>query len=96
MRVTNLRQKRSASKNEDLKLNNTLSTIKSSRRVKSASNEINMNNLMKKKITIPNTITFSRSNSKASVSKKNGKGEILNKTGIKSTKTLTPTETVTK
>lgn len=97
VRVTNVRQKRSASKSEDLKLDNSLSTIKSSRRVENASNEITISNLMKKKITIPNTITFTRSSSKASVvGKKNGKGGILNKTGIRSTKTLTPTETVTK
>lgn len=97
LRVTNLRQKRSASKSEDLKLSNSFSTIKNSRRVKNASNEININNLMKKKNTIPNTITFTRSSSKASVvGKKNGKGGILNKTGIRSTKTFTPTETVTK
>lgn len=76
LQAADLKQKRT--KNEDSKLKNTLSTLKSCRRASNASVEFNMNNLVKKNI-IPTSITITRSNSKSSLtSKKNTKS--LNKT----------------
>lgn len=96
LNVPNLRQKRSASKTEDPKLNGTLSTVKSSR--KTVSNALNIGNLVKKKITVPNTIIVAKTNLNkglAAVGKKNSKA--LSKIGgTRLTKTTTQTETVTK
>lgn len=89
LQVADLRQKRL--KNEDSKLKNTLSALKSSRRSSNVSVELNMNNLVKKN-TIPTSIT--KSNSKSSITgKKNTKP--LNKTTTRLTRTI-PSETETK
>lgn len=91
LQVADLRQKRL--KNEDSKVKNTLSTLKSSRKASNASVELNMNNLVKKNI-IPTSITITRSNAKSSViGKKNTKS--LNKANNRLTRT-TPSETETK
>lgn len=91
VQVADSRQKRL--KNEDSKLKNTLSSLKSSRRASNASVELNMNNLVKKNI-ISTSITIAKSNSKSSISgKKNTKP--LNKTTTRLTRAA-PSETKTK
>ncbi|XP_060844473.1 dual specificity protein phosphatase CDC14C-like [Rhopalosiphum padi] len=93
--VPNLRQKRSASKNEDPKPKSTFSALKSIRRVTNASIGISMNSLVKKNNTT-STITITRSNLKASlVGKKNTKPITVCKSSTKSTRTHT-SETATK
>lgn len=93
--VLNLRQNRSVLKNEDNKLKNVTSTVKT-RRIINTSIGVNINNLVKKNNDIP-TITFSKSNSKASMAgKKNVKALMPNKTNFRSTRMSTTIETVTK
>lgn len=65
--VTNLKQMNPVSKNGDTKLDSTHSIMKNSCQVTNTSNEIIINQLLKNKIKIPNTITISRSNGKPSV-----------------------------
>lgn len=93
--VLNLRQNRSVLKNEDNKLKSTNSTIKT-RRIINSSIGVNINSLVKKNNDIP-TITFTRSNSKASMAcKKNVKVSTPNKTSFRSTRLSTTIETVKK
>jgi len=81
--VPNIRQKRSASKNEDPK-SKSLSILKNSRRISNTTNDKNINNDVKLNNTTPTAI--SKSNSKASaVGKKSTK--VLNLNKIKSTET---------
>jgi len=90
--VPNLRQKRSASKNEDNKLK-LLSTVKSCR-VSSPSTETNVNNT---KINITASTIITRNNSKTSLaSKKNIKALSLNKTSSRFTRMSTTIETSSK
>lgn len=90
--IPNLRQKRSASKTEDPKPKSTFSALKNIRRVTNASIGISMNNLVKKKNTIPTATTIARSNLKTPIiGEKNTKPITVCKTS----KTIKTSETVT-
>lgn len=93
--LSNQRQLRSTSKNEDSEVESSFSFVDNNRRATNIS--LNKNNIVKKNNGLPSVVAVTRNNSKASVAgKKNTKSVSLNKANNRLTRTSTKTVTEAK